>query len=100
MILYWGNNHTGLPPNAKRVMVYSGKEDGHHGALGGQLWSKNMMPPLRGVCIIVCIHANMMHGSICLWCSNCVCALLCGFQKEARDFKAMKSSKAACFMGV
>ncbi len=41
-----------------------------------------------------------MCGSMHLWCCDCVCGLLCGFQREARDFRAMKSSKAACFMGV
>lgn len=59
-----------------------------------------MIPPLRGVCFIESIQVNVMRGSICLWCCDCVCALLCGFQREARDFKAMKSSKAVCFMSV
>lgn len=54
----------------------------------------------RGVCVSVCIYVCVMWASIHLCCRDCVCALLCGFQADARDFKAMKSSKAACFMGV
>ncbi len=54
----------------------------------------------RGVCQSVCVYEYVMCASIHLCCCDCVCALLCGFQLDARDFKAMKSSKAACFMGV
>lgn len=80
-------------------MVYSGKENGHDGALGGQLGSRKHDASTE-VCVSVCIYAYVMCASIHLCCCDCVGALLCGLQRDARDFKAMKSSKAACFMGV
>lgn len=77
-------------------MANFGKENGRHGALGGQLWSKSTIPPLRCVCTSECVTLALINLHSC----DFVCPLLCGFQQEARDFKAMKSSEAAGFMSV
>ncbi len=53
-----GNNKLDTCQMRNAIMVYSGKENGHHGALGGQLWSKTTRPPVSA-CALVCVFIEM-----------------------------------------